>query len=174
MKTIVIYKTMTGSTQKYAEIISKDLGADLSKLELIRSGSLKNYDMVIFGGSVHMGTISGLKKFKRSIRGNQSTRTIVFAVGASSPDNAKVVGDLVRKNFPEGTQQLKFFYMQGGMDLTKMKQPFRGLMSWVKKMVEMNPDKKPDEVEFLRMFDAGDAVVSGKNTEELVRYARGM
>jgi menaquinone-dependent protoporphyrinogen IX oxidase len=170
MRTAVYYKTMTGCTQKYAETVSKKLGADLSSLDRVHSGSLKDYDTVVFGGCVHMGKISGLKKFKKFVRKNERVRPVVFAVGASAV-NKKTIGDLVKNNFPEGLGKIKFFYLKGGMDLQKMKQPYRTLMKWVKGMVEMNPDKKPDEIEFLKMFDQEDDPVNDKSTAALIRYA---
>lgn len=173
MKTIVLYKTMTGSTEKYAGIISEKLGADVFKLGRAGTGKVRSYDTVIFGGCVHSGVISGLKKFKNIARKCDKAKLIVFAVGAS-PEGEKTSGDLLAKNFPEGIGKIKFFYLKGGMDLQKMKQPFRGFMKWVKKMIEMNPDKKPDEIEFLNMFKSVDDPVNEKKTEELVRYVKGL
>lgn len=176
MRTIVLYKTMTGCTQRYAEIISQKLEADLLPLKRARAGKLAEYDTIVFGGCVHGGSISGLRKFKKLANRNGNAKAIVFAVGAS-PDNEKTVSDLTGKNFleePNRANAIKFFYMQGGFDLERMKQPFRSLMKWVKGMVEMNPEKKPDEVEFLKMFDVGDGAVGEKNAEELVRYLKGL
>lgn len=171
MKTAVLYKTMTGCTQKYAEIISSELGADLFPLNRAGSGKLKDYDAVVFGGCVHAGKISGLDKFKRIAGKCGKAKLAVFAVGASQ-ENPGNTDKLLTGNFPEGTGNMKFFYMQGGFDINKMKQPFRGFMKWIKKMVEQNPEKKPDEIEFLKMFEATADPVSAKNAEELIRFVR--
>ena len=172
MKTAVLYKTMTGCTQKYSEIIASELGADLFPLKRAGAGKLKGYDAVVFGGCVHAGKISGLDKFKRIAEKCGNAKLAVFAVGASQ-ENAGNTEKLLTGNFPAGTGNMKFFYMQGGFEVNKMKQPFKGFMKWIRKMVEQNPNKKPDEIEFLKMFEATDDPVNKKNAEELGRYVRG-
>ena len=173
MKTVVLYKTMTGCTQRYAEIISQNTGADCFRLGKISPKKVASYDTVVFGGCVHGGVISGLKKFKSIAKKCGNAKLAVFAVGAAT-ETDKMVQDLISGNFPEGTGSIKFFFLKGGFNLAKLKQPFRGFMGWIRKMVESNPQKKPDEIEFLKMFEAGDDGVNEKNAEALVKYVKGL
>ena len=64
MKTIVIYKSLSGFTKKYAEWIAQETKADLFDLKEISSDILKKYDCVVFGGGLHAATINGLGKMK--------------------------------------------------------------------------------------------------------------
>ncbi len=172
MKPLVIFKSVTGFTRRYAEIISEKLGADLAALESFRKSMLDGRDTVLFGGCCRMGTIKGLKKFLGAVRGKNMSRIAIFAVGGS-PAGEKTVNDLVRKNFPDGLpSNLRLFYLKGGVNPQKLPFPLKGLMSWVVKMVEKNPSRTPDEQEFLEMFRSPSDFVSAENAEDIVTYAR--
>lgn len=45
MKTVVIYKSKTGFTQKYAEWIAEDLSADLFEVSKVNSSTLTKHIM---------------------------------------------------------------------------------------------------------------------------------
>ena len=50
MKTVVIYKSRYGYTEKYAKWLSEKLNADLFEAAEIRSLDFSEYDTVIYGG----------------------------------------------------------------------------------------------------------------------------
>jgi flavodoxin len=53
MKTLVVYKSKTGYTKKYAEWIAEELSADILEVSKVNINILASYDTVIFGGSLH-------------------------------------------------------------------------------------------------------------------------
>ena len=60
MKTLIVYGTKYGCTQKCAELLKERLSGEVC-LQNAKSaqGSLKEYDAVFIGGSVYMGKIRG-------------------------------------------------------------------------------------------------------------------
>lgn len=60
MKTLILYMSHHGTTEKVAEKISSLLGYNTAKVVNLRTSkppSLSDFDKVIIGGSVHMGRI---------------------------------------------------------------------------------------------------------------------
>jgi len=52
-KTIVLYNSKTGYTKKYAEWIASELGAEISDQRDFNLQRYKEFDNIIFGGSLH-------------------------------------------------------------------------------------------------------------------------
>ena len=59
MKTIIIFTSKYGCTEKAAELLKSRLGGKVDVVNLIRAQepSLADYDMVILGGSIYFGKI---------------------------------------------------------------------------------------------------------------------
>ncbi len=61
MRSIVIYKSQTGFTQKYAEWIAEELKADIFDILQVNVEMLQNYDTIIYGGGLYAGGINCVK-----------------------------------------------------------------------------------------------------------------
>jgi 8-oxo-dGTP diphosphatase/2-hydroxy-dATP diphosphatase len=56
MKTLIIYtSTHHGNTEKIAEVISKELNADLVKVNELKNYDIKDYDLIGLGSGIYMG-----------------------------------------------------------------------------------------------------------------------
>lgn len=66
MKTLVLYYSKTGFTQRYAEWIAEETDADCEPFDHRDGVRFGDYDAVLFGSSVHAGSIRKLKWFKSS------------------------------------------------------------------------------------------------------------
>jgi len=53
MKSIVIYYSETGNTEKVAKAIAVNLGADLKRIEEIKIDDVSKYDLICLGTPVH-------------------------------------------------------------------------------------------------------------------------
>ena len=56
----VIFSSKYGATKKYATWISEELGADLFNKKRADPSQIKSYDLVVYGGGLYAGGISGL------------------------------------------------------------------------------------------------------------------
>ena len=112
MKSIVIYKSKTGFTKKYAQWIAEDLSADILDVSKVTMSILTSYDTIIYGGSLYAGGIIGVKLIKENINKLKDKKVLVFATGAS-PAREDVINEVRNKNFTQEEQKyIKFFYLK--------------------------------------------------------------
>ncbi|MFN4189810.1 MAG: flavodoxin domain-containing protein [Pseudothermotoga sp.] len=64
MKNLIVYDSYTGTVEKCAEILAKELGnTDLMNISKQKLPDLKDYDCIVIGSYIHAGHVS--KKIKR-------------------------------------------------------------------------------------------------------------
>ena len=73
MKTLVLYYSKTGFTQRYAEWIAEETDADCEPFDHRDGVRFGDYDAVLFGSSVHAGSIRKLKWFTDAERSRIAT-----------------------------------------------------------------------------------------------------
>ena len=118
MRTLVIYKSKTGSTQKYAEEIARAIGGDILSIKKFKRKHIDNYDTIVFGGWVMGGKIQGLDDFLVHYDDMKDKNIIVFAVGMSlvtkeSRDN------LISVNILD-LYHVRFYQLRGSFDFNKL------------------------------------------------------
>lgn len=58
MKTVVVYKSKSGFTKKYAEWLAEKLPADIFEASQITAEAMTAYDTVIYGAGLYAGGIN--------------------------------------------------------------------------------------------------------------------
>jgi menaquinone-dependent protoporphyrinogen IX oxidase len=143
MKTIVIYKSKTGYTKKYAEWLAEELSADIFEASKVNIKMLNQYHTIIYGGSLYAVGINGVRLITKNIDKLKNKKIVVFATGAS-PAREEVINEVRDSNFTKEQQQyLKFFYLRGGFNYSKLNFFDKFLMSLLKKKIK---SKKPEEL----------------------------
>ena len=71
MRTVVLYRSKSGFTEKYARMLAERLQCDLFEAREANPESLNNYDRIIYGAGIYISGINGIKQFKRQL--NQLT-----------------------------------------------------------------------------------------------------
>ena len=133
MKTLILYKSNQGNTEKYAQAIGESVRADVMKLSRKGLKMCKNYDTIIFGGWVRGGVIQGLDDFLAIYDEIDDKNLIVFAVGMSVPTkNGRQ--DLISRNLLD-LYHLRFYQFRGSFDYKKLKFPQNIMM---RKSIEMS------------------------------------
>ena len=64
MKSIVVYKSGTGFTEKYAGWIADELKCEAVELKDFKKFSPSDFDLVVFGGWIMGGCLMGFDKIK--------------------------------------------------------------------------------------------------------------
>ena len=64
---IVIYKSKTGFTERFAKWIGEELSCDVIPYARRSAINFDAYDTVIYGGGIYAGSIGGLKWFKEKL-----------------------------------------------------------------------------------------------------------
>jgi len=174
MKTVVVYKSLSGFTKKYAEWIAEDLSADLSEAKKIDIDKLQKYDTIIYGGSLHAAGISGVKIIKNNLNELRDKNIIIFTTGASPPKES-TISEIRDNNFSvEEQKQIRFYYFRGGFDFNKLNLINKILMTLFKWITQLKRDKTPDEKGMLAAYSKPVDFTKKENIKELLEYVRSL
>lgn len=172
MKTVVIYKSKTGFTKKYAEWIAEDLKADIYEASKVNINMLNHYDTIFFGGGLHAVGINGVKLITNNIDKLKDKKIVVFATGAS-PSREEVVSEVRDQNFTKEQQEyIKFFYVRGGFNYKKLNLFDKLLMNLLKIKIK---SKKPEELTndekgMLAIYDKPVDYTKKENIDPMIEY----
>ena len=75
MKNLVVFKSSTGFTKRYAEWIAEELKCESKSIKEVSKQELDNVDLVIYGGWIMGNMITGLDKIRKSYKG----KLVIFA-----------------------------------------------------------------------------------------------
>lgn len=85
MKTVIIYESKYGSTEKYAKDIGTRVGADVLPFRKFKWKTLNEYDIVVFGSYIRGGAITKINDFLQHWDEMEGKAVIVFGVGMALP-----------------------------------------------------------------------------------------
>ena len=174
IKTVVVYKSISGFTKKYAEWISEELRADLLRLEKIDISTLRKYDIIIYGGSLHAVGISGVNIIKNNLNKLRDKNIIIFTTGASLPKES-IVSEVKGSNFSVKEQkQIQFYYFRGGFDFNKLDLVNKILMTLLKWKIKLKRHKTLDEKGMLAAYSKSMDFTKKENIQELLEYVRSL
>ena len=121
MKTIVIYESKTGFTQKYAQWIAEDLGCESLPAAQTPRHDLSPYDLIIYGGPVRGGGILGRKKFRRLLDKFPKVQPVLFACGMALESDDENMKNLKKQNLiGSENDRIPLFFLRGGFDVDRM------------------------------------------------------
>ncbi|WP_343348587.1 flavodoxin domain-containing protein [Terrisporobacter petrolearius] len=143
MKSIVVYESKYGSTERYAKWIGEELDSKVSKIEDISTVDLLNYDNIIFGGWLHAGTIKGFKNIYKDIDKFKSKNLIVFYVGLSIMDE-KIYEEVKKNNFHD-VDNIKQFYLRGAFNYNNLNISDKLMMNVFKRILKKQKEDEMDE-----------------------------
>lgn len=170
MKTIVIYNSQTGFTQRYAHWIAESANADCVEYSTAKAMDLDDYNTIIFGGWAVGGSISKLKWFKKNIPIWKNKKLAVFCVGASPIENPEIELTLPKNFTDEELKILKWFYCPGGLSYEKMTTASRMMMKMFVKVLNTKKDKTKQDEEQIRMLSSSYDISDIKYIEPIIDY----
>ncbi|HEX3077150.1 MAG TPA: flavodoxin domain-containing protein [Lachnospiraceae bacterium] len=172
MKIVVVYKSKTGFTKRYAQWIAEELGCGIVEEKKASAGVIKDYSLVIYGGGIIAGQISGLKKFKL-VASKENKKLIVFATGATSMDAKQEIDNVRNRNLPEGNE-IPFFYFQSGINYNEMGFGGKMMMKMFTSMLEKKSSKTPEEQGQLDVLKNSSDFTKREDIEPLIKYVKEM
>ncbi len=143
-KILIIYKSSTGFTKKYAGLLAEKLDCRAINFKNIRSVSLSSYDMLIFGTRAHAGSIDGLKRFRKILKqtGSRQLFRALFVTGAVPAAEKDAIQQLWQNNLTESERTyLPHFYLPAGLCYEKMSFTDRIMMKGLFFMMKRKKDK---------------------------------
>lgn len=170
MKTVVIYKSKTGYTKKYAEWISEELGCDIK--ENAQISDILDYDMIICGGGVYAGSVNGAKVITKNLGKLSGKKLILFAVGSNIEAEGNSAAFWSKTLTAEQQEYIGHFFLRGGFDFSKVKGADRLIMSMMKKHLENIKNPTEFDKGFLAAYSEPVDFTDKKNLAELLLYAK--
>ena len=153
----IVYKSNTGHTMQYAKMLSEKVNIPYFTINEAKN-NLKKQDEIVYLGWVCATKICGLGKVK-----NRYSIKCYGAVGLFQTDENYI------KSLKKANKLDKdLFYMQGGLDYTKLKGIKRKMLQLVENAIEK--DNKPENQEMIKIFKNGANFVSEKNLEPMVQF----
>ena len=155
----IIYKSKTGHTKKYAEMLGEKLNMPFYEIKEAEKKLNKN-DEIIYLGWICATRIVGLNKVLKKYKVN-----CCGAVGAY-PKTDENVQNIKNAN----NMKIPLFYMQGGIDYTKLNKIYKKLLQAIGKTIQNSSDNVDKEI--VEMFEKGKSFVCEENLKEIEEYLK--
>jgi hypothetical protein len=161
MITAIVYSSQTGFTKAYAGLLAEKTG-----LPAYRLSERPEAQEVLYLGWLRAGKIVGLEEARKHYK-----TPCVCAVGMSPASESQTLR-LRRENKVLGEDQL--FYLQGGLDLARLKPPVRLVLkaicrSAAKKLSALS-SRTPGEEATLQMTRGPYSAVSADNLADVLAW----
>ena len=155
----IIYKSKTGHTKKYAEMLGEKLNMPFYEIKEAEKKLNKN-DEIIYLGWICATRIVGLNKILKKYKVN-----CCGAVGAYPKTDENVQNIKNANNI-----KIPLFYMQGGIDYTKLNKIYKKLLQTIGKTIQNSSDNVDKEI--VEMFEKGKSFVCEENLKEIEEYLK--
>lgn len=126
MKNLIIYKSNTGHTKEYSEMLERRISGQLISIDNLKKNDIKEADNIFYGGPLRNNVILGLKKFLKYYKLFESKNVFIYAVGME-PYSEDKKENVIASNGLD-LYHVRLYFLQGGMDLSKIKFPMRQLL----------------------------------------------
>ena len=139
MKVIVTYASKYGHAKTYARWIAEELDCEFVDISMTTSEKLQEYDVIIHGGGIYAGKISGLDQILGYYDKISDKKLVLFSCGIADPEDPAdmdYVREILNKAFTQKMKEnIRFFHIRGGIDYKELKFVHRAMMSMLKKML---------------------------------------
>lgn len=142
-KTVVIYKSMYGSTKRYAEWIANALECDIYDESKLPVDCWEAYDVYIVGGGLYAGRINGVPLLHRHWEDLVNKCVVLFTVGLSDPGDMAQLAPLLQKSLTdEMRQKIKTFHFRGSIDYANLNFKHRTMMKMLRAMLTKKSEEQ--------------------------------
>lgn len=170
---LIVYKSKTGFTKRYAEMVAKRLTCTLADYRTITPGLLSQYDTVVFGSRAYAGRIDGYRKAMKLFQKSGVRSVALFVTGAAPNEAEDVIKQLWSQNLTaEELERIPHFYMQSGLCYEQMSLPDRLMMKMAAALMKKKKDKNAHEKEFEQAIAGSYDISSETYAEPLISFLR--
>lgn len=150
-KILVIYKSSTGFTKRYAQQLAKEVNCKLATYQSASPKLMSGYEVIVFGSRAHAGRIDGYKKIKEMYQKSSARKFALFATGAMPATAEDTIAEFWAQNLPGNElQKVPHFYLPGGLCYEKMPLSDRLMMKAAITMMKKKKNKTADDLEMER------------------------
>jgi flavodoxin len=112
MKTVIFYKSILGSTKKYANWLADETEAEIYKESEYSQDKIKDADTVVLTSGISAANIPITKLLSKHWNDFSTKRVVVVAVGVSPIDD-KVRSEVYEKLPKDTRENIKYFNLRG-------------------------------------------------------------
>ena len=138
-KTLIVYFSKYGTTKEYAEWIAKELNGDIYSINKFNENILNNYDTIIIGSGLYAGKVKGVDLLVKNYETLKNKKLVIFTCGLadySKSENMDSIFGRLKKEFPEKIiEEIKIFYLRGGINYKKLNLKHKIMMGLLKRML---------------------------------------
>ena len=168
MNNLIVYKSNTGFTKEYAEMLERRIGADIKPLSKFHRSDLKEPTNIFFGGPLRNNVILGLDKFLKHYSKMEGKNIFIFAVGIEPLTDDKKDNVITANGLD--LYHVRLYFLQGGMDISKMGFFQRKMMTMGLKMASEKEGISADLIN--QRFSTPISYVNSSNLDRLVDVYR--
>lgn len=173
MKILIVYKSATGFTRKYAEIIGKALSCPVTDHRFVTAETLSEYDTVVFGSRAHAGMIDGYKKMREMFQKSRAGHLALFVTGATPNAAEEIIAAFWKQNLSaDELSQIPHFYMQAGLCYERMSFADKMMMKAAAAMLKKKKDKSDSDRAFEKAISCSYDISDEKYAEPLITFLR--
>lgn len=170
MRILVTYASKYGTTKRYAQWIAEDLACDLRDSREVNAELLKSYDILIHGGGLYAGGLSGIQTIVKNYDAISNKRIILFSCGLADPEDpgnvAHIEAGLEKVLTPEMREKIRQFHLRGGIDYSRLGLTHKAMMAMLRTvMLKKGYDNLRSEDQM--MLDTYGGTVDFTNWESL-------
>ena len=136
MRILVTYASKYGTTKRYAQWIAEDLACDLRDSREVNAELLKSYDILIHGGGLYAGGLSGIQTIVKNYDAISNKRIILFSCGLADPEDpenvAHIEAGLEKVLTPEMREKIRQFHLRGGIDYSRLGLTHKAMMAMLR------------------------------------------
>ena len=170
MRILVTYASKYGTTKRYAQWIAEDLACDLRDSREVNAELLKSYDILIHGGGLYAGGLSGIQTIVKNYDAISNKRIILFSCGLADPEDpenvAHIEAGLEKVLTSEMREKIRQFHLRGGIDYSRLGLTHKAMMAMLRTvMLKKGYDNLRSEDQM--MLDTYGGTVDFTNRESL-------
>ena len=137
MRTLILYTSATGGTQKYAEDIAAGIQGDVFPLKKYKWKDIDDYDTIVYGGWVMGNKIQGIDDFLSHFDEMEKKNVLIFASGMGYP-TPESRDSLISTNVLD-IYHVRFYQLRGSFDYSKLRFPYSLIMKTSLRQMKNDP-----------------------------------
>ncbi len=138
-KKVVIFESKYGSTRCYARWLAEELSCPVFEKRNFKPKDLKAYDVIIYGGGLYAGGVSGISLLTKNWEILSEKEVILFTCGLANPDDPNNVTH-IRRGLgkvlsAEIMDSVKIFHLRGGIAYSGLSFVHKAMMFMLRRML---------------------------------------
>ena len=143
MRTLIIYYSKTGNTEKYANDIAKAVNADVIPFKKFKAKMIQDYDTIVFGSRVIGSRIQKIDEFLRDYDSMEGKNVVLFSVGMSMVTKETRL-NLISANLLD-MYHIRYYQLRGSFDFQKLNFLEKFMFSNSLRLIAHDPNASADQ-----------------------------